>query len=487
MNKVIISNVNEVYVKVICEAGIAHEIRDHFTFFVPGYKFNPKYRAKQWEGKIRLFDMRTNRIYRGLVPALIQFCEKMKYEYEYENEKYDEELSLKEAEEFISSLEIPSIEARDYQIEYFIHCVRSRRALLLSPTASGKSLVIYLLSQYYSDKKVLVIVPNISLVTQLYKDFEDYGFNSEDNVHKIFGGEDKNSKKRIYISTWQSIYKMEDEYFDQFEVVIGDEAHLYTAKEISSIMTKTVNAKIRIGLTGTLDGMKCNKLVLEGLFGQVRKIITTKELMDRKMVAEIEIKCILLGYSDTIRQAAKKFSYEDEIKFIILNQARNRFISNLAISLKGNTLVLYKYVDKHGQILKDLIDENINDSTRRVFFVSGDTKSDERESIRTIVEKEKNAIIVASYGVYSTGVNIKNLHNVIFASPTKSRIRNLQSIGRGLRMSEDKTSMTLFDIADDLCTKKTKNYTYEHFRSRLEIYSSEKFKFKIYKVELKGT
>ena len=486
-NKIVITNIDEVYVKVTCDEGVSYELRENFTFQVPGYQFTPQYRSKLWDGKVRLFDLRNHQIYRGLVPYIVKFCEGRGYQWEYDNEVYDEEFSIKEAQDFIQKLNLP-VEPRDYQIEAFIHAVRSRRALLLSPTASGKSLIIYLIMRYlYANcnvKRTLIIVPTISLVTQLASDFSSYGFSSDELVHRIFGGQDKQSDKPIIISTWQSLYKLPKEYFKQFDFVVGDEAHLYKSKEISELMCKISNAKYRIGTTGTLDGTKTHKLVLEGLFGTVRKIITTKDLMDQGHIADFNIKCLILKHPDAMCQALKKATYQQEIEYIILNEARNKFIANLSLSLKGNTLILYQYVDKHGKILYDMINKEVGD--RKCFFVYGKTEGEVREEIRHIVEKEHDAIIIASYGTFSTGINIRNLHNIIFASPSKSRVRNLQSIGRGLRKSETKDSATLYDIADDLRYKKHDNFTIKHFAERIKIYSEEQFTFKIYKIILKG-
>jgi superfamily II DNA or RNA helicase len=325
----------------------------------------------------------------------------------------------------------------------------------------------------------------VSLVSQLFSDFSDYGFDSDTHIHRIFGGQDKETDKPITISTWQSLHKLPKKYFEPFETVVGDEAHLFKAKSLTDIMTNLVNAKYRIGTTGTLDGTKTNKLVLEGLFGSVHKVTTTKELMDQKHIADFSIKCLLLKHSDSICQAAKNFTYQQEIEYLILNEARNKFITNLSLSLKGNTLLLYQYVDKHGKILYDMISKKL-DEQRKVFFIYGKTDAEIREETRRIVENESNSIIVASYGTFSTGINIRNLHNIIFASPSKSRVRNLQSIGRGLRKSENKSSAVLFDIADDLSYKKHANYTLNHFSQRLKIYSEEKFKFQLYKIQLKG-
>lgn len=490
-SNIIIENVNEAFVKIICTDGVAYELREEFTFQVPGYQFTPQYKARLWDGRIRLFDIRTKQLYRGLVPYIAKFCEERDYEWEYENEDYDEEFSLSEADEFITKLNVKHA-PRDYQLDAFVHAIRTRRSLLLSPTASGKSLIIYLLSRFLEHrglKKGLIVVPTVSLVEQLTSDFKEYsetnGWNVANHVHKIYQSQDKDTNKFLTISTWQSLYKMPKQWFAQFDFVIGDEAHQFKAKSLTDIMTGLTNASYRIGTTGTLDGTKTHRLVLEGLFGSVRKVITTKELMDAKHLAEFHIKCLLLRHNESICQAAKSFTYQQEIEYLILNDARNRFISNLAVSLEGNTLVLFQYVDKHGRILHKLISDKVG-VDRKVFFVSGETDVDIREGIRKIVESETQAIIVASFGTFSTGINIRNLHNIIFASPSKSRIRNLQSIGRGLRTSETKNSAVLYDIADDMRYKKRENYTLKHFAERLKVYGEEKFKFKIYKIELKG-
>jgi len=449
-----ISRHDEVYIKVRCEPGVAQELSDYFTFFVPGYKFMPAFKNKFWDGKIRLFNPLTCLIYTGLIPYIEKFCKERNYLIDYIDDFSCEEFSLKEAKDFVSKIK-PTMEPRDYQLEAFVYAVRNRRALLLSPTASGKSFIIYLLTRYYN-ARTLIIVPTTSLVSQLASDFADYGFESDRYVHRIFSGQDKQTDKPITISTWQSIYKLDKKYFEQFDVVIGDEAHLFKAASLASIMSKLHRCRYRFGFTGTLDGTQTHRLVLEGIFGAVKKVTTTAELIEQKHLADFNIKAIVLKYPDEIKKMLKDASYQDEIDFIVRNDARNRFIKNLALSLdNGNTLLLFQYVEKHGKVLYDMIKNDAGD--RKVFFVSGEIDGEEREQIRKIVESEKNAIIVASYGTFSTGVNIRNLHNIIFSSPSKSRIRNLQSIGRGLRKSETKTTSTLYDISDDL--SKEKSYT----------------------------
>lgn len=481
MDKIQVEKFDEVYIKIKAEPGVMMELSDVFTFTVPGAQFSPAYRSKFWDGKIRLLNVMTGLIYAGLLSYIEDFCEKRKYEIEYLSDFSTEEFSIKEAKEFIAKLK-PTMEPRDYQLDAFVHAVRERRALLLSPTASGKSFIIYLLVRYYA-KRTLIIVPTTSLVSQLSSDFADYGFKSDALVHRVYAGQDKGTSKPITITTWQSVYKLPKEFFDSFDVVIGDEAHLFKAKSLTAILTKLSGCRYRFGFTGTLDGTQTNRLVLEGLFGTVRKVVSTAELIEKKHLADFQIKAIVLSYPDEVRKMiARSGDYQSEMDYLVRLEARNKFIRNLSLSLEGNTLLLFQFVEKHGKELFAKIKEEAGD--RKVFYVAGSVDGEEREEIRKIVENESNAIIVASFGTFSTGVNIKNLHNVIFSSPSKSRVRNLQSIGRGLRKSDNKDSATLYDIADDLTWKSKKNFTLLHFMERVKIYNEEKFKYKLYKVTL---
>jgi superfamily II DNA or RNA helicase len=491
---IVIVKKDEVYAKISCERDVARELSEYFTFFVPGHQFVPAFRNKIWDGKIRLFNLQTQQLYLGLTSYLQEFADERQYFIDWGDLKLQDEYSIYHFNKFVESLNLHSqgkpIQVRDHQRKAFIHAIQQRRSLLLSPTASGKSLIIYLLFRQlldYQNLKGLIIVPTTSLVEQLYSDFADYsshnGFLVEDAVHRIYQGKDKVSDKPLFISTWQSLYTMPPEYFEQFDYIIGDEAHLFKAQSLTTIMTSANKTKYRIGLTGTLDGTKTHKLVLEGLFGPVEKVITTKELIDNKQLSDFQIKCLVLKHSEEISESMKNATYQEEIEYLISNKNRNRFIRNLAISLGTNTLILYQMVEKHGQILYNDIFEKANG--RKVFFIHGNVDTDDREEVRRIMEKENDAIVVASFGTFSTGINIRNLHNIIFASPSKSRIRNLQSIGRGLRQSEGKEMATLYDIADDLRYKKHMNFTLQHFVERVKIYNEEKFPFKIYNIGLK--
>jgi len=486
VSDLILHKKDEAFIQFECDRNVAQELSDFFCFFVPGFQFTPAYKSRVWDGRIRLADLRNFTIYHGLVPYIETFCKERNYTLEIDSDvNSTENYSVVEAEQFISTLKIP-LEVRDYQLKSFVHAVRNKRILLLSPTASGKSLIIYLILRHLQleNKKGLLIVPTTSLVEQMYKDFADYGYDSDQYCHRQYSGKEKHTNKFITITTWQSIYKNDKEYFEQFEFVFGDEAHQFKAKSLTTILTGCSNASYRIGTTGTLDGTQTHKLVLEGLFGPVYKATSTAELMEKGQLASFKIKCLILKYDEPICKQARDWDYQSEIDYIVKSKPRNDFIKNLVLSLKGNTLVLFQFVEKHGKELHALIKEHAKN--RHVFFVFGGTDVEIRESVRAITEKEKDAIIVASYGTFSTGVNIRNLHNIVFASPSKSRIRNLQSIGRGLRLGDNKEEATLFDISDDFRIGKYTNYSLHHFVERVKIYDDEKFNYKFYNINLKN-
>lgn len=478
-----LEKVNELHLKVVAEPSLVQELSDVLTFTVPGAKFMPAVRNKFWDGKIRLLNSLTGLTYAGLVNEISAFCKIRDYQLSVDDKLLPETTLTDDIiTKYLEYCKL-NVSPRDYQLQAFRKAVESDRGVFLSPTASGKSLIIYLLTQYYNslNQKVLIVVPTTSLVLQMKTDFESYT-KRKLNIHCITAGVDKESTENIVVSTWQSIYKMPKQWFNQFGCVIGDEAHQFKAKSLTSIMEKMVNCRYRFGFTGTLDGSLTNKITLEGLFGPVQQVTTTTDLMEQKHVAELKIKCIILHYSDQERKDCKNLSYSDEVDFLVRHVKRNKFLRNLALSLEGNTLVLFQFVEKHGKLLYDIM--KAKDPDRPIFFIHGGIDADQREAVRTIVEQHNNAVIVASYGTFSTGVNIRNLHNVVFSSPTKSRIRTLQSIGRGLRISSTKDKMVLYDIADNLQHKTHTNFTLQHFSERLNIYSGEGFEFKIYNTTL---
>jgi len=478
---------NEVFMQVDAEPHVHRELADYFSFELPEAKFlkrQPRY--KYWDGMIHLYSPATGEIYNGLLPHIKQWCQEKKYNIAYQNndwygtvEEENDFVSPKGVKHFMDS--ICSIRPRPYQYHTVYQALKGNRGLFVSPTGSGKSLMIYSIIKYYwmLKKKILIIVPTTNLVEQMMKDFKDYGWRAEDYCHAIYSGKDKNTDKNVIISTWQSIYKFPKRYFDDIDCVVGDEAHLFKAKSLTGLMIKLHNAKYRFGFTGTLDGSKTHKWVLEGLFGPCQKVTRTDDLIKKGYLSKIRIKVLVCKHD------YKYFpDYHSEMEYIIEHDKRNNLIKNLVNDIDGNSLILFNYVEKHGEPLYELINSSMT-KERKVFFVHGSTDTKDREEVRDIIERESNAIIIASYGTFSTGINIRNLHNVVFASPSKSRVRNLQSLGRILRKGEGKEIATLYDIADDISTEGKDNYTLKHLYERLLIYQEENFKYEIIKINLK--
>ena len=487
MSRLIIKKKNEVFLQIQAEPYVHQELSDYFTFEVPEAKFlkrNPRY--KYWDGTIRLYSPGTGDLYAGLYAHLVEWCKEKRYSLESVNNDWYG--SADDVNNFVSPAgvkdfvdKISNIKARDYQYYTVYLALKYHRGLFLSPTGSGKSLMIYAIARYYfaTDKKILIIVPTTSFVEQMVKDFTDYGWNVDEHIHKIYSGKEKNSDKPIIVTTWQSIYKFPKRYFDDIDCVIGDEAHLFKSKSLTGIMEKLHNAKYRFGFTGTLDGTKTHKWVLEGLFGACEKVTKTDDLIKKGHLSNLRIKILLCSHEYQYFE-----DYHQEMEYIVTNKKRNTLIKNLVNDLEGNTLVLFNYVEKHGEPLYEMINNSVEEN-RKVFFVHGSVDTDDREEVRKITELENNAIIIASYGTFSTGINIKRLHNIVFASPSKSRIRNLQSIGRVLRKGEGKEIATLYDIADDISSSTKQNYTLRHLQERIKIYQEENFKYEIIKVNLK--
>lgn len=475
-----IHKLNEVYFRVDSEETAVHyELCDYFTFEVPSAKFlknNPKYR--NWDGKIRLYSLKNHKLYCGLYCIFIKWARTRGYRVEEvenvfygkvnEKQSITRDRIIQKLSPFISK----DIIVRDYQWDGIYNAIKYQRNLFLSPTGSGKSLIIYAITRYYYEtKKILVIVPTISLVEQMYKDFVDYGMDKNE-IHKIRGGLSKTTEKNIIISTWQSLVDLPKSYFSNYDVVIGDEAHLFKSKSLTSIMTMADNAKCRFGFTGTLDGSHTNKLILEGLFGSVRKLVSTTKLVKDKCLSEFEIKMILFNHKEYFTFN----NYKEEVDYLVNLEKRNNFIIDLCKKIKGNTILFYSYVDKHGSVLYDKIKNE-----KQSYFIHGKVSGDERESIRLLTENNNNSVLVASYGVFSTGINIKNIHNIIFAFPSKSKVRLFQSIGRSLRLHKSKKKAVIYDLGDNI---NGINYTLNHYKERKKHYDSENYVYKTYQVNL---
>lgn len=484
MTDCIISKKNEIDLQLECEPHILYELQEAFSFDVEGASFSPAYRKKYWDGRIRLLSTHTKTMPAGLTYQLCKWLDRHGYQWNFRDNSFyglpyevDERVFYEGVELFMDK--ISNVKPREYQVDTVFHALKEHRKTILSPTGSGKSLMIYAIARYLKsiDKRTIIVVPSKSLVEQMTKDFADYGWDVEENVHKIYQGHSLDTKAPVTITTWQSVYGLDKKWFRQFDAVIGDECHNFKAKCLSGIMKKMPDAKWRYGFTGTLDGKNVNKLILEGHFGPVYKTTSSSDLMEKGFLAKLKVEIIQLKHTPQTFD-----NYNAEIEYIGNMYQRNRFVCNLANSLEGNVLVLFARVDGHGIPMCEMMNQITN---RPVHLIYGDTDVKVREEVRAISEKTSNNIILGSYGTMSTGVNIRNLHHVIFASPSKSRIRVLQSIGRGLRKAKGKNSAMLYDIADDFRKNGGRsNFTLNHLAERIKYYIDENFEYRISELSL---
>lgn len=507
---------------------VEQQLDDFLSFDSPGAAFSPAFKRGHWDGKIRLFKRQWGLIPAGLHDRVEAWAKTQSISCQ-NGVRATNPVNLDQIHVFLSKANLEAKiggKAHDYQLRAFILGLQNRKGVFISPTGSGKSLIFWLWAQYYRQHlanhsakmagKILVVVPTLGLKTQLSKDFLSYGSKkSEIQIIKDVD-EDVDPRASIVFANWQSIYKHKAEWFEPFAMVLGDEVHLYQSKSIKEIMEKLVNAEYRLGLTGTLEDAKCHRLILEGHFGPIRQVEKTANLQKRGILSGIDVRQLFLTYPESdrhtlynqkrqieldIRNARRKEKatvlvlpqrpddddsdeeesdflspYQAEVQFTNLHPKRMSFTAQLAARQPKheNTLVMFNYKERHGIPLYEEIVALVRDS-RPVYYVDGDVPADEREQIRVDTERQQGVIIVASYGVFSTGINIKNLHRIIFAGASKSKYRVLQSVGRGLRLHATKDKLVVFDLVDDLRLHNEENYLYRHGTRRREFYDTERF------------
>jgi superfamily II DNA or RNA helicase len=482
-----IRKIDNIWMEVIPgDQGIGFELSEYFTFEVDGAKFMPAYKNGVWDGKIRLYDMRTFKLYAGLLEYVKTFAKEYQYSIDIDPEldTEDEFFPIEDVKEWFSKQKFfahgEQIFPKPYQKVGFYKALNHKRMVCVSPTSSGKSLVIYMIAKRMLEmkKRVLIVVPTTTLVEQMVGDFDDYSQNNMGKYcHKIFSGKEKITNAPVVVTTWQSVFKLPKKWFEQFDCVMPDECHGAQANSMKKIL-ENCDAEYRIGFTGTMHDTKCHRLVIEGLLGNSHQLIDIDQLMKDKVISQCNINCITLKYPDNVKE---KRTYPEEIDFLIDYRERTEWITKLVSKTKGNSFVLFDRV-RHGEDLFEKISKACPD--KNVHLVYGKTKTEVRNELRSVMEGEDNFVIVAGYRVFSTGISVRNLHHVVFASPTKSKFRVLQSVGRVLRLHESKDIATVWDISDDLSMGKSKNHTLKHFLERMKLYVDQKFKYKIRSVNL---
>lgn len=505
MDKIVARKVNEVYFRIECENSLAKELYEFFSYEAPQARFHPKVKAGVWDGIIHMFDFSRRLLPIGVYQELISFCEEREYELVFERSDVGSiedktDITPKELYDFVQSLNLSSrgekLVIRDYQYTAIYKALKNQRRTVLSPTGSGKSAISYIMVRYLVDvlkMKVLVVVPTLQLVSQIVSDYDDYAsfvdWDAKEHITCIPIDGSKITNKPIICSTWQSLIRMSPSEFECFDAVIIDEVQIGKSSSIQMILGNCVNASMRFGLSGSLDKSTVSKHLIKSMLGPIIRVAHTRELIDQGYLVDVRIKAVLLHYPMDFKKSIKETTvirgkyrktmptYQNEMKYLMSYPDRNEFIVKLVKNLKGNTLILFNYVETHGKVLYNMINEDLPETT---YFVHGKVELEDREVVGQIMRERNDVICIASFGTFAAGINIPELNNIILASPTKSVVRLLQSIGRGLRKSKGKEYFTLYDIADDLSTTKASlNHTLKHFHERLSIYNSEEFSYTI--------
>lgn len=445
------------------DAGFIDTIKGHFTDYVENYQFTGRFKSGWWDGRISMYNGITRTLPYGLLLDLVRF---RKEEYPHIEMKVEKDVLEMFQNPFPYEINWDlKFFPRDYQRESIEIALKHSKGIIRSATASGKSLIIaYIvktLLESNATRHNLIIVPTISLVEQFKSDLIEYGMN------KSIIGQVYEAKKEfgmpIVISTWQSL-SIHSGVLKNYDCVICDEVHQAKAYEIKKIMEKCVNAGYRFGFTGTLPSSKMDMWNIKAFIGPVWKEYTASELAEKGYISKCNIVAIDVKY-----QEEYEGEYNELKDKIFNNQFRMKLLRHLVASVDKNILLLVGKVEKEGQLLKDYL-QQAGFKDREIVFIWGETNAAEREKWRKECEKRKNIILIATYGVFQMGVNIPSLKYIILASPFKSKIRVLQSIGRALRTHSDKVNgAVVVDVVDDC------KYLQDHGIKRSRYYSSEGF------------
>jgi superfamily II DNA or RNA helicase len=492
-----IEKYNNVYLKINCEKEIQYELKEFFSCYAPSYRFHPKFKAKIWNGKVSVYDYKSSLLPIGLLIDLLEFCKQFNYKFKIDIKKigiFDETITKDKLNIFHKDLfRDVDIFPRDYQTDAIKTILYKKRCVIESATGSGKSLIIYSVIRYLLklNKQTILIVPSVSLVEQMISDFKSYGWDDvNDHVSILYSGKEVDNGKGVLISTWQSVFGKPEEFFNRFEGLIIDEVQsLGKSVSVQNISKMCINADYRIGTTGTLPEDKLDRFNIFGYLGPKEFETKASELIDGGVLSKILIVNFLCKYPMDMILENKKRKYAEEIRTITSYPKRNKVFNSIfnVIDKGSNTLILCQFIDHLKAIEKYLI-ENLDDKYK-IATIYGDVSPTKRELLRASIENEENFVLIGTYATMSTGINIKKIHNIVLASSYKSKIKILQSIGRGLRKHDTKSKLYLFDIVDDLTWKKRtgtvgKNHVYLQFEERLKYYKDQNFKFVHKKIEL---
>lgn len=467
--------------KAILSGDYLQEIREYFSVENEAAKFSRSFFVPK-----RLYCIAPNGYFDiGLVEEIINFLDTRSYQYKINyTDAALKEINPKLEKSLIKRL---NLDLRDYQEEAVNKCLKVGRGVILLGTGAGKTLTIatlidnfYLYSKNLSNFKALIIVPDLGLVNQTYNDFIEY--NVSFSVTRWTGKLQPDPDANVVIANIDIIRNKFEEnlWIKSVDVLILDEAHKFNKGNKCSKVLDKIRTPNKFGFTGTLPADNIDKWNVIGKIGPVLIKKSSYELREEKFLTNVSIKVFCLNYKTKpikVRNSGDTTeNYRNELQFLTFNSFRNKVVEKTCSNFKNNILILINNID-HGQHLFSLLTAALPD--KQVFFIRGEVEVDERDRVKKIMESSNNVICIAISAIFSTGVNIKNLHMIIFAAGGKSFIRTVQSIGRGLRLSDNKEKLVIIDIADML------EYGTDHSIKRKEIYNDEKIEYNEYLIEEK--
>ena len=475
------------------------QLKITLTKRIESWRWDPRVKKGWWDGKISYFH-RDMYVPAGLWQVVRDMCKEYKFELTINglNEKFYK-LNFDDFQAWVNvKFEDHKLDPRPYQIQTAYNIIVNKCCLAELATSAGKSLILFIVLAYLLEfeqtEKVLMIVPNVSLVVQATEDFYEYNRGSFDmnlEIQQIYGGSKLRKSSNVVIGTYQSLVKKKKEYFDVFTTVMIDETHKAKAHSIKSILEKCTEADRIFGVSGTIPKPDTlDRLTLMAYTGPVIQKVMADQLIREGYISPVEVKILEMNYApDSVRESFKFLTRteEDRKRLLSLEQnyttqdtLRTNFITDTILKIGKNQLVLFYRVD-YGKLLHDTLR---NKSTRRVFYIDGSTDKDLREEYKAQMEEGEGKILVASFGTFSTGINVKNLHYVSLTESFKSDVIIRQSIGRGLRKHETKDKLTILDFVDDFRFENFENYLYRHSKKRREIYDEQKFPYTVKSIDL---
>jgi superfamily II DNA or RNA helicase len=487
------------------------QIEISLTKKIHNFYFHPLVKKKLWDGNICFIEKKGGawKIPIGLWREVLQIGEDYAIEIEINglDEIVNNDLTLEEYTEWVNEFFAggiggdPEKMPRDYQIETAWKLIKYRYSISEVATSSGKTLISFMIFAYLKQKglirKFLMIVPSTNLVFQGSEDFEDYGLHKlGSKIQQIGGGSKLREGCDVIIGTFQSLVKQDQEFFEEADLVFVDEAHHTNSMSIKKIVAQCMHSRWRFGLTGTLTKRgTADYLTIQQFLGPLIVEISPSFLFDNNYATPVSIKIVVMDWLEKEfkdKLADLKLNnnnlegnevYNLERKLVVESKKRLNYVVDFMSKTSKNSLVLFQSVkDEYGKQIWNLLREKNNE--KEVFYVDGDTSEGLREEYKSRMASGNNKILIATYGTFSTGISINNLHNIFLVESYKSEVLIKQSLGRGMRQMEGKEKVNIIDFVDDFSSPKYQNYLMKHSEARIQIYKNESFEYKIYKVKL---